>query len=240
MALLDLALADFIDGLESSDNERGMSAACVRFAGRLGYRWFAYLGFSNPALKVLSSYPPAWSHRYIDNRYETIDPVIARARSSRNVFGWNRRTFPATTRPQQQFFSEASAHQISSGVTVPIDGGFGRLALFTLAGDDRGSDGLLTTEISDTVHLAGLYCHSHVYAKLQLGLHRPNRVRLSQRELQCLKWAGSGKRMAETALILGISTRTVVFHVENARAKLNASNVTQAAFEAQRLGLIDF
>ena len=240
MSLLDLALADFIDGLESSNNELGMRAAASRFAGRLGFRWFAYLGFSKPALKVLSSYPLAWSRHYIDQRYETIDPVIGRARSSRNVFQWDRRAFSAASRPQRKFLAEASEYQIRSGISVPIDGGFGRLALFTLATDAEAEKGSLPIEIADTVHLAGFYYHSHVYAKLQLALRRSNCVHLTQRELECLTWAARGKNMAETALILDISTRTVVFHLENARTKLDASNVTQAAFEAQRLGLIAF
>lgn len=41
--------------------------------------WFAYLGFSEPALKILSSYPAPWAQQYFEQRYEDIDPVVGLA-----------------------------------------------------------------------------------------------------------------------------------------------------------------
>jgi LuxR family transcriptional activator of conjugal transfer of Ti plasmids len=61
---------------------------------------------------------------------------------------------------------------------------------------------------------------------------------LSQREVQCLAWAARGKTMVETAEIMGLTPRTVTFHLENARAKLEASNITQAVAMALRRSLI--
>lgn len=90
----------------------------------------------------------------------------------------------------------------------------------------------------DVLQLAGLYYHAHVYAKLQLGLTRLADAPLTQRERQCLFWAARGKKTPETAMILGITARTVVFHIENARSKLGASTVTQAVAEAMHRGLI--
>jgi DNA-binding CsgD family transcriptional regulator len=40
-------------------------------------------------------------------------------------------------------------------------------------------------------------------------------------------------------VLLGISERTVVFHVNNAMHKLNCVNKQQAVLKALRLGLID-
>jgi LuxR family transcriptional activator of conjugal transfer of Ti plasmids len=94
------------------------------------------------------------------------------------------------------------------------------------------------TEVMELLQLAGLYYHAHIYAKLQLGLTRLADAPLTQRERQCLSWAARGKKMPETAQILGITTRTVVFHLENARSKLGASTVTQAVAEAAHRGLI--
>ncbi|MER9955244.1 LuxR family transcriptional regulator [Mesorhizobium australicum] len=238
MALLDLVFRDFVDALETAHNEVGFKTAADRFAGRLGYRWFAYLGFSEPPLKVLSSYPSSWAQQYIEQRYEDIDPVVGLARSSQRTFQWDRRTLRLPSASQQRFFAEAAKFGIHSGATVPIRGGFGRFAAFTLAGNiDAVVEGR-PTEMMDTLQLAGLYYHSHVYAKLQLGMTRVADAPLTQRELQCLSWAARGKKMSETAQILGITTRTVVFHIENARSKLSATTVTQAVAEAAQRGLI--
>lgn len=238
MTLLDFAFRDFIDALETAYDEVGFKGAADRFAARLGYRWFAYLGFSEPALKVLSSYPNSWARQYVEKRYEDIDPVVGLARSSQRSFQWDRRTLRLSTAPQQRFFSEAAKFGIQSGVTVPIRGGFGRFAAFTLAGDLNTDLEIRTTESMDLLQLAGLYYHAHVYAKLQLGLTRVADAPLTQRELQCLSWAARGKKMQETAKVLGITTRTVVFHLENARSKLGASTVAQAVAEAAHRGLI--
>lgn len=238
MVQCDLAFRDFIDALETADDELGFRGAAERFAVRLGYRWFAYLGFSEPTLKILSSYPSSWRHEYLQNRYEEIDPVIGLARSSQRLFQWDRHTLRLPSLSHQRFFSAAAKFGIRSGATVPIRGGFGRFATFTVAGNEAERIAFPLPEATDILQLAGLYYHAHVYAKLQLGLTRLADAPLTQRERQCLFWAARGKKMPETAIILGITTRTVVFHLENARAKLGASTVTQAVAEAGQRGLI--
>jgi hypothetical protein len=50
MAHFDLAFHDLVDGLETAHDEVGFKGAADRFAARLGFRWFAYLGFSEPTL----------------------------------------------------------------------------------------------------------------------------------------------------------------------------------------------
>ncbi|RWM76038.1 MAG: LuxR family transcriptional regulator, partial [Mesorhizobium sp.] len=50
--------------LETAHDELGFKGAADRFAARLGNRWFAYLGFSEQALTVLSSYPTSWAQQY--------------------------------------------------------------------------------------------------------------------------------------------------------------------------------
>lgn len=64
--------------------------------------------------------------------------------------------------------------------------------------------------------------------------HRPAspNVRLSPRESECLRWASVGKTSWETASILGVSERTVNFHLGNAFAKLNVNNKQAAVAQA--------
>jgi len=49
---------------------------------------------------------------------------------------------------------------------------------------------------------------------------------LSKREAECLSWISSGKTSFEVSQILGISERTVNFHVNNCMKKFNAVNRT--------------
>ncbi len=51
---------------------------------------------------------------------------------------------------------------------------------------------------------------------------------LSKRERTCLEYAAKGKSAKETARDLGITHRTVHFHLENARKKLEVEKTIQA------------
>ena len=60
----------------------------------------------------------------------------------------------------------------------------------------------------------------------------PKLVQLGQREVETLTWAARGKTSSEIAQILGLSKRTVDFHIDNARSKLGVATRTQAAIKA--------
>jgi DNA-binding NarL/FixJ family response regulator len=63
-------------------------------------------------------------------------------------------------------------------------------------------------------------------------------VDMSDRETETLTWAARGKTSAEIAVILGLSKRTVDFHIENARMKLGAATRIEAAIKAATSRLI--
>jgi DNA-binding response OmpR family regulator len=67
----------------------------------------------------------------------------------------------------------------------------------------------------------------------------PKLVELNDREVQTLTWAARGKTSAEIAQILGLSKRTVDFHIDNARAKLGAATRVEAAIKAATGRLIE-
>jgi LuxR family transcriptional activator of conjugal transfer of Ti plasmids len=95
------------------------------------------------------------------------------------------------------------------------------------------------TEWDDLVQLVGLYFHTHVAVRLEpaaTGQHAGGE--LTQRERQCLAWTAQGKTVADIAVLVEISPRTVVFHLENARRKLGASSIAQCVAEALRRGLL--
>lgn len=55
---------------------------------------------------------------------------------------------------------------------------------------------------------------------------------LSFRERECLFWTGLGKTAWEVSIILGLSRRTIEFHIANATRKLQALNKYHAAMIA--------
>ncbi|WP_295558552.1 helix-turn-helix transcriptional regulator [uncultured Hyphomicrobium sp.] len=87
------------------------------------------------------------------------------------------------------------------------------------------------------IRVLGSYFHSHV---LRINGHDAGSDMLvSARELDCLKWTAAGKTAWEASVILGISERTVRFHLNAAREKLNCTTTTQAVAKAISYQLID-
>jgi LuxR family transcriptional regulator of spore coat protein len=62
---------------------------------------------------------------------------------------------------------------------------------------------------------------------------------LTGREVQCLEWVSKGKTSWETGLILGLTERTVNFHLRNACAKLKVYGRQAGVAQALRLGLLN-
>ena len=67
----------------------------------------------------------------------------------------------------------------------------------------------------------------------------PKLVALNDREVEVLTWVARGKTSLEIAQILGLTKRTVDFHIDNARAKLSAKTRTEAAIKAATGRLIE-
>ncbi|HWV53960.1 response regulator transcription factor [Pseudorhodoplanes sp.] len=64
-------------------------------------------------------------------------------------------------------------------------------------------------------------------------------LRLTDREGQVLTWVARGKSSSDIATILGISERTVNFHLDNAMRKAGVATRVQAAVKCAMLGLIE-
>jgi DNA-binding CsgD family transcriptional regulator len=63
-------------------------------------------------------------------------------------------------------------------------------------------------------------------------------VKLTRREVQCLKWAAAGKTDQEIGEIVGISLPTVRFHINNASQKMHVMGRSQAVRRAATLGYV--
>jgi len=83
-----------------------------------------------------------------------------------------------------------------------------------------------------TLHLAFAHTYDNKLLETNISV-------LSSREKEVLNWLKQGKSSWDMSVILGISKRTVDFHVYNIIEKLGATNRTQAVAVATRLGLIE-
>jgi DNA-binding CsgD family transcriptional regulator len=195
---------------------------------------------------IATNYPAGWRQRVLAQKYLDIDPTLHRARRTALPFVWSElRDARNLQAPQRQLFDEAAAFGLRHGLTVPVHAGSGGSGMVALSGDmsQRDFTAAIETHRHD-LHLLGLHFHAlsvaaydreEIDKQLTAGSDTPE---ISIRECECLLWTARGKSAWETALVLGISERTVNFHVENARRKLNAQTKTQAVVQAIMQNLI--
>ena len=98
-----------------------------------------------------------------------------------------------------------------------------------LKGWQLGADDYLTKPVDYDV-LAALI--SARLARVARSAIWPKHVGLREREVEALTWAARGKTFWEIGEILGLSKRTVEFHLDNARRKLGVATRTQALIKA--------
>lgn len=72
----------------------------------------------------------------------------------------------------------------------------------------------------------------------RMDIWRPT-VDLNNREIDALTWSARGKTSDEIAQILGLTKRTVDFHLDSARTKLGVATRTQAVVKAVTGRLIE-
>lgn len=239
MSNQNLLFQNFADSLWTANDELSLRRVAERVAEEMGFRWYAYLGLHDGQAICISNYSRAWVSHYFDQAYENLDPIVIDSRKRDRAFTW-------TGEGQQKlrgsslnrFFAEARDFEIGSGVTVPIRSGFDRTTALTFATDGKSAEvSKMFAASSEIIELIGLYFHSRMDAHVK-GFNFQKGGKLSQREAQCLSWAARGKTMAETGEIMSLTPRTISYHLENARNKLGASNVTHAVAAALRRGLI--
>jgi DNA-binding response OmpR family regulator len=105
-----------------------------------------------------------------------------------------------------------------------------------MRGWQLGADDYLTKPVDYDV-LAAV-----IVARLSRVVRKPlpaDSVDLADREVETLTWAARGKTFWEIGQILGLSKRTVEFHLENARRKLGVATRTQALIKAATGHLIE-
>jgi DNA-binding response OmpR family regulator len=105
-----------------------------------------------------------------------------------------------------------------------------------LKGRHLGADDYVTKPIDFDMLATIINARLAGIARNSLG---PKAIALNNREVEVLTWAARGKTSTEIAQILGLTKRTIDFHIDNARGKLGAATRTEAAIKAATGRLIE-
>lgn len=208
----------------------------------MGYRTAAYLTMDPIHEEPRHEYPffactysQKWIDRYLQEGYQSIDPVLQFGLNSLLPIPWDGSDF--STPKLRAFYLDSLKHGLGGlGLTLPIRGRRGERAIFTVTADGNPSSwaARLKEQARDLQVLA---YHVHEASNRARGIEAPA-VRLSRQEIECLRSAGNGETAAQTAREMRLSVRTVRFYLDTARVKLESINVTHAVAKAIELGLL--
>jgi len=242
-----LACQELIEEARSAASAEEIHDLCSALCEAAGFDYFIYgaefpVSLVRPQTVIISGFPQEWWQHYQDRGYIAIDPVV-RHTTERNTTPIIWSDIDPKQNPHSElvdrFMSEAEDFGLLSGVSFPVQGQNGESAIFSLVSREP--------HVKASVHIVGAmpfgqllaaYIHEAVRRVFDHDAITIGRTALTPRERECLLWAAEGKTTWDTAQILGIAERTVVFHLQNAVQKLGVSNRAQAVAHAVAHGYI--
>ncbi len=171
-----------------------------------------------------------WQKLYLDRQYVHVDPVVKLAFECNSTVRWSDSLVNTKPKPNE-FLSLCQDFGLTEG-----------LAYATQSHAINGAATITSVSVdTPVVSSQQLIMLQQILPHLNEALARPSpwdQPKLTAKELEVLKWARVGKSYWETGKIMGISERTVKFHLNNVYRKLNVVNRTQAIARAFSLGCL--
>ena len=199
-----------------------------------------------PSLLKLRNISEDMREYWFDRGYFRIDPVQQVALRTSAPFFWNYDADADT--PISRFMSDDTApvtrylneRDMSTGVTVPVHMPRGDYATVTGVrfGAKRNFERHALRYIADFNLLAHVF-HEAAFSLFDAEALSVSKVRLTERERECLRYSAEGLSAKEISRIIDRSVPTVVMHLNAAAKKLGARNRTQAVVRATHYRLLD-
>ncbi len=234
----------YITALTETSSIEDIHSVCSQICDAYGFDHFIYgsrtpVSLVRPNLFIISGFPPAWWQHYKEQNYFGVDPTVAHCATQVTPLRWNSLAVREKSDAKiRRFMGESRDFGLRSGVSFPVHGSRGEAAMVSLV--SSADNPVVQEKISrgiPALHLLTSHIHESVSRLVEVREIGGGPL-LTGRERECLLWASEGKTTWETAQILGISERTVIFHLQNAAGKLNVNSRQHAVARAISLRLI--
>lgn len=226
-------IREFRDALAAAPHLADLKNVCKAFCDATGVEYYLFgvceaVSLASPRVITLTNFPTAWVDLYHQGRS---DPILAYCFSNTAPVLWSELEH---LDGYQACLDLGRRYGLRRGLTVPLNPPSGQTALLSLASaddDDHRLGNLLST--------AGIFSQYLFDAYIRIDkIENPKVNQLTSRELECVFWACEGKTAWEMAHIVGVSERTVNFHLTSVIKKLGASNRQHAVAKAVMYGLV--
>jgi LuxR family transcriptional regulator len=224
------------DAMANAADPRRQVVDWVRLAGFTGLTCFIRADEPPPlGPEVWSTWDDAWVRRWTERGYASVDPRIVATTHQSLPCLWDGGTL-VPRGALSRFLDEAARVGIRSGVAVTLRTGVGRSVVAfdsptTPVGTERHAS--IVASLRDLFWIANAV-HAWRMAVGPAGRRAP--TDLTHREHACLAMSARGLTSRDIGQKLGITPRTVDFHVRNVVTKLGALNRREAIAKAAARG----
>lgn len=204
-----------------------------------GYREFVFVPASSHRIGRLEASGTELLRRYDGESLRAGNTIFSALRRRRSAITWDAEALwkRASESIQRRLWESVLESGYRSGASIPLHGPDNTFSHLTcIAKIQRTGEKQQRRETADQLMIVGTMAVTafETMRNTQPALS----TELTSREAECLLWSAKGKTAWEVGRILGISSRTVHFHIQNIMHKLDAKTKAQAIHEATRLGLL--
>ncbi|MGY3942064.1 LuxR family transcriptional regulator [Aeromonas tecta] len=211
----------------------------------MGYDYYRFalilpMSMQRPKVVLFNQCPDSWVQAYALNNMLACDPIIQLARRQTLPIYWNRLDDKARFLQEgsMDVMGLAAEFGLRNGVSFPLHGGAGENGILSFITAERASSDLLL-ESSPILSWMSNYIFEAAIRIVRLGMREEGvQESLTERETECLFWASEGKTSSEIACILGITERTVNYHLNQVTRKTGSMNRYQAIAKGVSSGIL--
>jgi DNA-binding CsgD family transcriptional regulator len=215
----------------------------VRFAEELDFKFVnTVLVTDHPQghseFQTVDNTPAGYLETYRDLNAAKRDPVMQHCKRAAVPIVWDQETY--VSQGAGDFWECQAEFGYATGVAMALHLPGGRHFFLGVDRDKPLSKNVRTmTRVVADLQLFAVHAQEAAFRLFPpLPSKAPDSPALTPRELEALRWTMEGKTAWEVGVIMNISERTAVLHLQNAMHKLSCINKHQAVLKALRFGLL--
>lgn len=196
---------------------------------------YMILNKRNPMeMLIISNYPSEWVDIYKEHNYQHIDPVVLSALQRVSPFSWDEKTSTNSVVNFSKIFNLSKSYNVINGYTFVLHDHNNNLALLSFMLNDTKVIDIEEEIKTNNLQMLLITVHEKITSLYREATRQKyynttnEKDFFSTRENEILYWASLGKTYPEIAVILGIKTSTVKFHIGNVVKKLGVINAKHA------------
>ena len=236
-------LLEYLEHFTSVTDGNCLAELIGRFTLGMGYDYYRFalilpMSMQRPKVVLFNRCPDSWVQAYTENNMLACDPVIQLARKQTLPIYWNRLDERASFLQEgsMDVMGLAAEFGLRNGISFPLHGAAGETGILSFITSERASSDLLL-ESSPILSWMANYIFEAAIRVVRLR-DSDQLAALTERETECLFWASEGKTSGEIACILGITERTVNYHLNQVTRKTGSMNRYQAIAKGISSGIL--